>query len=693
MLQKTQTLFLVVFASLFFHNANAEGTKELNPQADDLVILNLNDRWVQDFAAYNSTNKLYITAKTGERVYIGLSQLYNSHGDEPYNDPPYYFRVKDESGAIVLGPTLVNPSTANITTKAQAVAGPAAIGNTGGYATTSGFYFDAASNGDYYIEFSTEANSAPVSGNNLYLKYFDFTVASNNTSTATAINGRVWSKNWSFRVGADRYPNPGYDPSDPNSEPYIYNSNGGYTGRFNRPFNGKFYGYSSTDKTGGFTTSVDFLNSGFRPLSFNGAFNSTGPSTGGSITENRKSLDSSEQINPEYPLFLNNPDPTIWLDGTVGELSVGAFDITCGGTIDIEVNATQPGQVELVLDFNDNGVYDNNDIFLATKFESSGTNTVSWDRKDASGATIANGTTVPVIAKYTQGTLHFPVYDAEYNPTGFKVESVRPTTANFDGKLYYDDSNLTSGNNTPGTGAAKVQLNGCTSPCHNWTSFTNDYVTGYGNRNTINTWWNANVDIENLSFEVGVCALLPVEWLSFSGVEKNNQIHLSWSTASENNSSHFEIEKQMNNGQFVNIGTVMAKNQSTKISNYSFIDFNSFETNSIYRIKQVDLNGTFSYSNIISVASNLGANSFNVFTPSLSSNSVTVEYSILDGANVRFEISNIFGQLIYTSGALKQEKGVYSKTLNLSEKESLGIYLVTMYRNGNKETKKILIGN
>lgn len=689
------TCLLALLLTCLSQSAFAEGTKELNPQSNDLAMLVLNDRYVQNFAAYGSSNRLYITAKSGERVYIGLSALYDSHGVN-ISSTPYYFRVKNASGTTVLGPTYVDDYDANITSKSEAVAGPSALGNAGGYSTNSNFYFDPTADGDYYIEFSTDQYSAPSNTTSMYLKYFDITVASNTTSSATAINGRLWSKNWSIRTAKD--PNP----------------NGGYTNKFNRPFNGKLYGYSSTTKTNGFTTAVNFANSGFRGLSFNAAFNSTGASNTGSITENRKSLYNQELVNPEYPVFLNNPDPTIWLDATPGQINVSGFSMTCGTPDQITVSATQPGQVELIFDFNNNGIYDANDIIKVTNFTTSGTNAIDWDRRDSNGDTLASGTNVSIIAKYTQGTLHFPMYDVEYNPTGFNIESVRPTTGvNFDGKLYYDDSNFPSNvvngvdYSTPGTGSPKVQLNGCNTPCHTWTNFIdiiqdsdmgpsdphNNNTPGYGNLNTINTWWNPHTDIENFNFEVGVCSLNPVEWLSIAGVSKNNQVHLNWATVSETNNSHFEIEKQISNHQFVKIGTVTAQNNATGVSNYSFVDYNTTQQNSLYRIKQVDFTGSFSYSKIISVSHKFSGNSFQVFAPSLYSNSVTIDYSILEQSDVKFEITNMYGHKIYSNHFAQQEKGVYTKTLTLSNKEAFGIYLVTMYKNGQKETKKVLLGN
>jgi hypothetical protein len=84
---------------------------------------------------------------------------------------------------------------------------------------------------------------------------------------------------------------------------------------------------------------------------------------------------------------------------------------------------------------------------------------------------------------------------------------------------------------------------------------------------------------------------LPVELTSFNASCVNEGVILNWTTASENNSSHFEVEKSQDGINWRIIGNVQASGHSTSNLDYSYLDIEkSFET-SYYRLNQVDNDG------------------------------------------------------------------------------------------------------
>lgn len=96
--------------------------------------------------------------------------------------------------------------------------------------------------------------------------------------------------------------------------------------------------------------------------------------------------------------------------------------------------------------------------------------------------------------------------------------------------------------------------------------------------------------------------VLPVEIIYFGGkvVEKSNV--LQWTTATENNSGHFELERSTDGKEWIEIGTVTAAGNSLSEQNYRFADFNYVETINYYRLKQLDLDGTESrYHDIVAL--------------------------------------------------------------------------------------------
>lgn len=118
----------------------------------------------------------------------------------------------------------------------------------------------------------------------------------------------------------------------------------------------------------------------------------------------------------------------------------------------------------------------------------------------------------------------------------------------------------------------------------------------------------------NLGYQVltdvaaGVCVVytftnpLPVRLVSFTAKPEGSSAQLAWSTASELNNAFFEVQHSTNARQFESVGTVQGRGTTNTAQHYSFTH-KALETSSIhyYRLKQVDQDGTFTYSNIRSV--------------------------------------------------------------------------------------------
>jgi hypothetical protein len=107
-------------------------------------------------------------------------------------------------------------------------------------------------------------------------------------------------------------------------------------------------------------------------------------------------------------------------------------------------------------------------------------------------------------------------------------------------------------------------------------------------------------------FAIGeISAALPVDWLTFTGRYGQQSVILQWSTASEQMSSHFDVERSMNGISFFSIGKIIAAGNSAVVRRYQFRDDKPLAGLAYYRLKQVDLNGQFNYSSIINVSSRL----------------------------------------------------------------------------------------
>lgn len=120
-------------------------------------------------------------------------------------------------------------------------------------------------------------------------------------------------------------------------------------------------------------------------------------------------------------------------------------------------------------------------------------------------------------------------------------------------------------------------------------------------------------------------AALPVDLISFKGkaVDKGNL--LTWETATETNNLGFEIEKSTDSRNFIKVGFVEGNQTSTIAQDYSFLDEDVKEGLTYYRLKQLDTDGAFNYSNIISISNEGNDNVALNLYPNPVVNNLTIE--------------------------------------------------------------------
>ncbi len=162
---------------------------------------------------------------------------------------------------------------------------------------------------------------------------------------------------------------------------------------------------------------------------------------------------------------------------------------------------------------------------------------------------------------------------------------------------------------------------------------------------------------------------LPVELISFEGVVDKEIVTLKWSTASEINNSHFEVERSLDGNRFELINIQEGTGNSNNIQNYSFIDNNTISGELYYRLKQVDYDGTFTYSETISVT----ITSDDIIA-ALFPNPVMDNFTVRFSENIR---PNSQLEILSTSGILikSYDIDISSKELDVSFLES-GVYIL-----------------
>lgn len=187
------------------------------------------------------------------------------------------------------------------------------------------------------------------------------------------------------------------------------------------------------------------------------------------------------------------------------------------------------------------------------------------------------------------------------------------------------------------------------------------------------------------------CSIVPVEMVSFSANPSGNNIELNWCTASETNNAGFEIERKSASTEWGKIGFVSGAGTSTEIINYKFRDNNVLPGSYSYRLKQIDHNGQFEYSNEIKADVNavfgyaLEQNYPNPFNPS-----TVIRFSVPEASMVTVSVFNMTGEIIDVITKEYYQSGSYNLNYNASGFAS-GVYLIKMEAGSFVSTKKITL--
>lgn len=143
---------------------------------------------------------------------------------------------------------------------------------------------------------------------------------------------------------------------------------------------------------------------------------------------------------------------------------------------------------------------------------------------------------------------------------------------------------------------------------------------------------------------------LPVELLYFTAAPKQDKVLLAWSTATESDNAYFEIEKTKNGRDFEQVLKVNGAGYSSSVLTYEAEDTRPFQGVSYYRLKQVDFNGDYSYSDLVQVAlSDEAGFTWNVFPNPVENHMVNVTISAPGDAEVELQLVDAMGKTHFRS--------------------------------------------
>ncbi len=255
---------------------------------------------------------------------------------------------------------------------------------------------------------------------------------------------------------------------------------------------------------------------------------------------------------------------------------------------------------------------------------------------------------------------------------------------------------------TPSNNGIQVSINEISGPPCDTANYTNVFCSNEGNINDIiwgpvylppNTLYYITIDgdagndcVFDLDIQ-GAIIPLPAELLEFNA-QCQGDVLQSWTTASEINSSYFELERMDGNQNFVSIAQVSAQGNSTISHSYIVRDQNPLEGIAYYRLKQVDFDGDYTYSATISVQCGFNGNSVDLYPNPTDKNSQLTIYSE-SGSEAQILIFDLEGKLLQ-SKITHLNNSTTSIILNGKDLEP-GVYSVQVLIGDESHFKKWVI--
>lgn len=158
-------------------------------------------------------------------------------------------------------------------------------------------------------------------------------------------------------------------------------------------------------------------------------------------------------------------------------------------------------------------------------------------------------------------------------------------------------------------------------------------------------------------------ASFPVELLSFEAIPRPRRefVRVKWATASENGNDFFTVEKSLDGLIFEAIVHMPTQGNSTIIQNYRFDDLDPIEGVSYYRLKQTDIDGAFTYSDVVEV--NYDPYEVGTLTvypvPVVIGDILTIDFSLPQVSDARIELKSVQGRTVWSTLMLV-EPGIHS---------------------------------
>jgi hypothetical protein len=299
------------------------------------------------------------------------------------------------------------------------------------------------------------------------------------------------------------------------------------------------------------------------------------------------------------------------------------------------------------------------------------------------------------------GTGSFAVYSAVQPiignvPTGFTNNSTRTWMVYKYGDLTFDslrvEFGVPSGSILASSTNNDLALNGRLMGFGAWTNTRNSAASfqTVSNNYKVN-FLLFNTDSFNKQFVISSnSSSLPVKWIAFNASKENKHIVLKWTTAFELNNKGFEVERSIDGKNFRYVDFVKGNGSSSQLNNYQFTDESTKNATVYYRLKQIDMDGKFDYSSIVSInGDDFGSIELVEVSPNPFDAELQVKVATSSDKAIKLALYNANGKLVMDRNV---GASFGSNIIAIEEANTLakGLYILKVSQNGVTKTLKIV---
>jgi hypothetical protein len=183
----------------------------------------------------------------------------------------------------------------------------------------------------------------------------------------------------------------------------------------------------------------------------------------------------------------------------------------------------------------------------------------------------------------------------------------------------------------------------------------------------------------------GSPTLLPIELTSFEGIAQGEEAHLSWSTASQLNFSHFEVEQSVNARDWNVLTSIAGEGTTNELKEYSFTHATPQNGKNYYRLRMVDLDDTFEYSDVVSATVSIGDMLSISPNPTTNRNArYTLNFTPSEGDQI--VVYDLMGTVILVNNVIS-----FTDELVLPSSLTKGTYLVRYRGQSVNQTQRLVV--